>query len=96
MMGVFTHTTPAKEKVEFMVFEYMEKGNLLNLLKVEGRKFETWQLYAMMSDAVQAMCALSAKSIVHRDLACRNLLVDKNYKVKLVGITSVNANITMI
>lgn len=40
-------------------------------------------LSQMILDACRGMVYLSGEKMVHRDLACRNLLADQNFKIKI-------------
>jgi len=69
----------------YLVTEYFPLGNLLNVLKMD-RELELLQLYSMSLQAALGMQYIASQMILHRDLACRNLLVSRSasrYVVKI-------------
>eukprot|EP01119_Soliformovum_irregulare_P003909 TRINITY_DN1494_c1_g1_i2.p1 TRINITY_DN1494_c1_g1~~TRINITY_DN1494_c1_g1_i2.p1 ORF type:complete len:718 (-),score=249.77 TRINITY_DN1494_c1_g1_i2:9-2162(-) len=70
----------------YIVTEYMEHGSLLGILQNGDRQYSIIQLLDMAIAAAQGMVYLESKGVVHRDLACRNLLVtirDGKFLVKI-------------
>ena len=81
------HRDPA-----FIMMEYMEEGDLSQFLQryseiVEtpsnDKQISTSTVVHMASQIANAMKYLASLNFVHRDLACRNCLVGKNFTVKL-------------
>ena len=69
----------------YMVTEFMEKGDLRSLL-IEDIEIGINELVNMSTQAASGMEYLHSRSIIHRDLACRNLLVGGsrgNYNIKV-------------
>jgi hypothetical protein len=69
----------------FLVMEYLEGGDLGQL---RGRSFESW---ARAADGVAAALeALHAAGLVHRDLKCANVFLDRDGRAKLgdFGLTA--------
>lgn len=62
----------------YIVTEFMSKGNLLNLLRNSPNAFNLFELMDMALDACKGMVFLSERNMVHRDLSARNLLVTKS------------------
>jgi len=63
--------------------EYVEQGNLLDLLHNEAEHITEIELLQMASDTARGMNYLHSQNVVHRDLAARNLLVDRKNTVKV-------------
>ncbi|MBZ3874385.1 Receptor-interacting serine/threonine-protein kinase 1 [Sciurus carolinensis] len=65
-----------------LVMEYMEKGNLMQVLKaqisiplsVKGR---------IIMETIEGMCYLHGESVIHKDLKPENILVDNNFHIKV-------------
>uniref|UniRef100_A0A8C6QRN9 Receptor-interacting serine/threonine-protein kinase 1 n=1 Tax=Nannospalax galili TaxID=1026970 RepID=A0A8C6QRN9_NANGA len=68
-----------------LVMEYMEKGNLMHVLKAEiniplsvkGR---------IIMETVEGMCYLHGKGVIHKDLKPENILVDSNFHIKIADL----------
>lgn len=61
--------------------EFCEKGSLGALLSEE--KLNWTMTLRILLDISHGMCFLHSKKIIHRDLKCDNVLVDKNYIAKI-------------
>jgi len=70
-LGVFA----SADKMAYIVMEYMNKGALNSLLETQRNEISISHLLEMCKQVAQGMEYLESKKIVHRDLACRNLLV---------------------
>jgi len=75
----------------YLVMEYLAKGALSEFLAREDiqRRLQIKDLLYMVADVAAAMMQLEQKSIVHRDLGARNLLVsesDGRFIVKLADL----------
>ncbi|KAI5274464.1 Receptor-Interacting Serine/Threonine-Protein Kinase 1 [Manis pentadactyla] len=72
-----------------LVMEYMEKGNLMQVLEAEisiplsvkGR---------IIMETIEGMCYLHGEGIIHKDLKPQNILVDDDFHIKIadLGVTS--------
>eukprot|EP01117_Protostelium_nocturnum_P003081 TRINITY_DN14024_c0_g1_i1.p1 TRINITY_DN14024_c0_g1~~TRINITY_DN14024_c0_g1_i1.p1 ORF type:complete len:647 (-),score=226.93 TRINITY_DN14024_c0_g1_i1:62-2002(-) len=69
----------------FMVVEFMENGALDAFLrkKKNADRLSNNDLLLMGFDIAKGMMYLQSKGVIHRDLACRNLLVDSSLRVKI-------------
>ena len=80
-LGIYRGSTD-----RYLATEWMPLGSLLTLLQHEGQRLSFIDRLQMAKDACAGVCGLHNEHIVHRDLACRNLLVkreDDRYKVKV-------------
>eukprot|EP01090_Pellita_catalonica_P007999 TRINITY_DN18635_c0_g1_i1.p1 TRINITY_DN18635_c0_g1~~TRINITY_DN18635_c0_g1_i1.p1 ORF type:complete len:328 (+),score=63.93 TRINITY_DN18635_c0_g1_i1:53-985(+) len=68
-----------------LVTEFMERGSLSDVMGDKTLKFDWRLLFKLAIEAAAAMNVLHCwkPSIVHRDLKSPNLLVDKNFAVKV-------------
>ena len=81
LLGVHFATVPG-----FIVLEHMSQGDLKGVLMQraeEHRPFTQGKTLDILTDLASAMSYLSSLRFVHRDVAARNVLVDKNDGVKL-------------
>ncbi|XP_020832316.1 receptor-interacting serine/threonine-protein kinase 1 isoform X2 [Phascolarctos cinereus] len=67
-----------------LVMEYMEKGNLMKVLKttsiplsVKGR---------IILEVIEGMCYLHGEGVIHKDLKPENILVDDDFHVKIADL----------
>lgn len=68
-----------------LVMEFMEKGNLMHVLKAEisvplsvkGR---------IIVEIIEGMCYLHGKGIIHKDLKPENILVDCDFHIKIADL----------
>ncbi|XP_068959683.1 receptor-interacting serine/threonine-protein kinase 1 isoform X2 [Petaurus breviceps papuanus] len=67
-----------------LVMEYMEKGNLMKVLKttniplsLKGR---------IILEVTEGMCYLHQEGVIHKDLKPENILVDDNFHVKIADL----------
>uniref|UniRef100_F7FTF3 Receptor-interacting serine/threonine-protein kinase 1 n=1 Tax=Monodelphis domestica TaxID=13616 RepID=F7FTF3_MONDO len=67
-----------------LVMEYMEKGNLMKVLKttsiplsVKGRS---------ILEIIEGMCYLHGEGVIHKDLKPENILVDENFHIKIADL----------
>ncbi|CAH2089621.1 unnamed protein product [Euphydryas editha] len=66
-----------------IVMEYLEEGSLNYYLKFQGDKLRISHLLKYAKDIATGMDHVSAKNVVHRDLATRNILVVNKHHVKI-------------
>lgn len=59
-----------------LVLQYCEKGSLLKVLRTECTETTIATLLRYSLGIARGMEQIASRSIVHRDLACRNVLVD--------------------
>ncbi|KAI5095852.1 protein-tyrosine kinase 6 [Silurus meridionalis] len=68
----------------YIITEYMEKGNLQNLLRSpEGNTLDPEILTNMAFQVADGMTYLETNNSIHRDLAARNVLVSEGYLCKV-------------
>ncbi|XP_005398956.1 PREDICTED: receptor-interacting serine/threonine-protein kinase 1 [Chinchilla lanigera] len=68
-----------------LVMEFMEKGNLMNVLKaqisiplsVKGR---------IIAETIEGMCYLHGEGVIHKDLKPENILVDNDFHIKIADL----------
>ncbi|XP_041488526.1 receptor-interacting serine/threonine-protein kinase 1 isoform X1 [Microtus oregoni] len=68
-----------------LVMEFMEKGNLMHVLKAEisvplsvkGR---------IIAEIIEGMCYLHGKGVIHKDLKPENILVDHDFHIKIADL----------
>jgi serine/threonine protein kinase len=78
------HTSPKNEK--YIVLEYMAERSLDKFLANNKSEIANFDLLIMAQQAASGMIYLEENSIIHRDFALRNLLVNKTdgkYTVKV-------------
>eukprot|EP01114_Cavostelium_apophysatum_P023761 TRINITY_DN9057_c0_g1_i1.p1 TRINITY_DN9057_c0_g1~~TRINITY_DN9057_c0_g1_i1.p1 ORF type:complete len:485 (-),score=84.33 TRINITY_DN9057_c0_g1_i1:108-1562(-) len=63
---------------QFIVMEYLPKGDLLSFLNAEKKNLKFEDQMSMIMTVVKGMVFLEQKQILHRDLAVRNLLITKS------------------
>ncbi|KAK3547581.1 hypothetical protein QTP86_025479 [Hemibagrus guttatus] len=79
LFAICTSSTPY-----YIITEYMEKGNLLELLRSpEGNALDLEILTNMAYQVADGMTYLEDHNSIHRDLAARNVLVSEGYLCKV-------------
>lgn len=66
-----------------IVTEYLHRGSLHDLLHKKSIVVEPDHIKQFAVDTCRGMTYLHANNIIHRDLKCHNLLVDKDWNVKV-------------
>jgi serine/threonine protein kinase len=61
----------------------MENGSLYDLIHTKGMKLPIDKILDIIIDVCQAMVYLHKRKILHCDLKSSNILVDKNWHIKL-------------
>eukprot|EP01118_Nematostelium_gracile_P016855 TRINITY_DN7069_c0_g1_i4.p2 TRINITY_DN7069_c0_g1~~TRINITY_DN7069_c0_g1_i4.p2 ORF type:complete len:578 (+),score=74.00 TRINITY_DN7069_c0_g1_i4:2744-4477(+) len=79
-LGLYT----SNDGFQYMVTEYAANGSLDRYLIEKGSGVDINRKIGFLLDATKGMQYLASRKIIHRDLACRNLLVNKGHEV-LVG-----------
>ena len=59
----------------WLVFELMEGGQLLNYLRTKASNLSIWDLVEMTNDVAKGCLYLEQRQFVHRDLAARNCML---------------------
>ncbi|CAO2835352.1 unnamed protein product [Amaranthus hypochondriacus] len=74
----------------FLVFEYMEMGNLFQVLHREIKggqpELDWYKRYKIGLGVAKGLCYLHhdcSPPIIHRDIKCTNILLDKDYEPKI-------------
>ena len=65
----------------YMILEYCENGDLYKFLKKRPLKEEYCKRY--MKQIAEGLKYLLGENIIHRDLKPQNILIDRNYNIKL-------------
>ncbi len=71
----FYGTYEAADRRRYLVFEYAPLGSVLNHLRENRDTITDGVLLHMATDTAKGMIYLAHEKILHRDLACRNLLL---------------------
>lgn len=66
-----------------MVFEFIKRGSLYDLLYRERRKFSVHEVVGINEDISSGMCYLHGAGVVHRDLKPANILVSEHMQCKI-------------
>jgi len=66
-----------------MVFEFIKRGSLYDLLYREKRKFTTHEVAKITEEIASGMCYLHGAAVVHRDLKPANILVSEHMQCKI-------------
>ncbi|XP_021552561.1 receptor-interacting serine/threonine-protein kinase 1 [Neomonachus schauinslandi] len=68
-----------------LVMEYMEKGNLMHVLKAEVRIPLSVKGRIIM-ETIEGMCYLHGQGVIHKDLKPENILVDDDFHIKIADL----------
>jgi len=87
MVGVVIQDDPHEASQVAIVTKYMSNGSMHDMLVNEeaanyhGKSIPILDLISMSTQAALGVLNLHTRGIIHRDLACRNLLVDADLNV---------------
>ena len=70
-----------------LVFEYAEKGNLLNCLKSSASSFSPLKLLAISAGVACGMLELEKRAIIHCDVKAKSILIDSNFVCKVASFS---------
>ena len=70
-----------------LIFEYAEKGNLLNCLKLFASAFSTSKLLEMSVGIACGMLELEKRDIIHCDILARNILINNHFVCKVASFS---------
>lgn len=68
-----------------LVMEYMEKGNLMNVLKTES-SIPLSVKGRIIMETIEGMRYLHGKRVIHKDLKPENILVDNDFHIKIADL----------
>lgn len=66
-----------------IITEWMSNGDLKSFITTESNTIKMRDLFEFAFDIAKGMNYLHEKKYIHRDLACRNCLLDENQRVKI-------------
>eukprot|EP01104_Vermistella_antarctica_P008706 TRINITY_DN2200_c0_g2_i1.p1 TRINITY_DN2200_c0_g2~~TRINITY_DN2200_c0_g2_i1.p1 ORF type:complete len:1289 (+),score=287.03 TRINITY_DN2200_c0_g2_i1:261-4127(+) len=66
-----------------LVTQYCANGSLYDLFCKQHRMFPVRVLVKMLIDVAAGMWHLHKEDVIHRDLACRNILVDSDWRLRV-------------
>ncbi|OHT14588.1 CAMK family protein kinase [Tritrichomonas foetus] len=67
----------------YLIFEYLDNGKLLDFVNINGRLFEK-TARRFFTQLISALSYLHKKSIAHRDIKAENVLLDRNFNLRLI------------
>ena len=73
----------SETKSPILIFEYAEKGNLFNRLKVSASTFSTLNLLKISIDIACGMSELEKHGIIHCDILAKSILIDSHLICKV-------------
>ncbi|XP_064332209.1 receptor-interacting serine/threonine-protein kinase 1 isoform X2 [Camelus dromedarius] len=68
-----------------LVMEYMEKGNLMHVLKTQISIPLSVKARIIM-ETIEGMCYLHGEGVIHKDLKPENILVDSDFHIKIADL----------
>ena len=80
------------DTTHYIVMEFIEGGNLRDLLKIRGGRLPNAEAIRLMHDAVQGLAYAFDQGVTHRDIKLSNLLASTQGTLKLVdfGLATVH------
>ena len=76
------HEVIVTDNQVYLIVEMAENGDLLDYINARGHLHEA-VAQRFFIDFTKAMISCHGAGIVHRDLKCENLLLDRNYRIKV-------------
>ena len=74
-------------KSPILIFEYAEKGNLLNCLKSSASSYSPLKLLAISAGVACGMLELEKRAIIHCDVMAKSILIDSNFVCKVASFS---------
>eukprot|EP00042_Codosiga_hollandica_P043082 m.404098 g.404098 ORF g.404098 m.404098 type:complete len:932 (-) comp56473_c1_seq2:67-2862(-) len=74
------------QQCDMIVFDYISEGSLMGFL--QHSKLPVIKLLRIAHDLSSAVAYLSSKNIIHNDIRCRNVLINRTGGCKLSGFAS--------
>ena len=71
-------------RTAYIVMEYLEGITLKQLAKKSGGKLKPEFLFPMLRDVFRAMNMVHKSGIIHRDISPDNIMIDRQYKAKVI------------
>ncbi|XP_010621058.1 receptor-interacting serine/threonine-protein kinase 1 isoform X1 [Fukomys damarensis] len=68
-----------------LVMEYMEKGNLMQVLKAQ-MSIPLSVKARVIAEIIEGMCYLHGAGVIHKDLKPENILVDNDFHIKIADL----------
>lgn len=69
-----------------IITEFLDRGSLDEILHTAAILIEPEHVRRFALDAAKGMTYLHAAGVIHRDLKCGNLLIDKDWNAKVVSL----------
>jgi serine/threonine protein kinase len=76
----------------WLIMEYVSGGSVDRYLEKKGSKLNVNQRVEFLIQAATGLEYLHSEGFLHRDIACRNLLIDKVIKVADFGMSRKSTN----
>ena len=73
----------SKKNVSYIVLDYLEKGELYDLVKAK-KVFPPNIARFFFKQIVNGLCAIRNANLAHRDIKLENLVLDKNFTLKIL------------
>jgi serine/threonine protein kinase len=73
------------EKYVWIILEFVEKGDLKSVLLNRSQEMDDQRRLNASIHFARGLEHLHKLRVIHRDIAARNLLVDKDFNVKVSG-----------
>ena len=78
-------------KVKFIVLEFIEKGDLYDHLMRTDKGFSEGLTRYIFWQMMRALDYAHFNRVVHRDIKLENIMLDKDYKLKLIDFGFVSS-----
>jgi serine/threonine protein kinase len=80
--GKFVDDKNKKKNLGYLVFDYCEKGELLDY--IFNNPFDKYTCRYYMSQLISVLHFLHSNGVSHRDIKPENICLDKNFDLKLI------------